>query len=115
MPNDVPNDVSNDVRRVEHQTIEMKINTNQVFNNASEDDVKLYFRSQFTNNYKVEENELKKIIDKDVQHHDKDKHVKLLIYYKKIKVKNLFMKDKTTNINTTNNVDIHIRKLQRDL
>ena len=34
-----------DVRRVKHQTPEIKINSNQDFNNASEDDIKLYFRS----------------------------------------------------------------------
>ena len=96
------NNLIDDVRRVEHQTPEMKINENQDYNNAPEDDIKLYFRSQFTNNYKVEENELKKIIDKDVQQYDKDKHVKLLIYYKNRKVKNLFIKSKTTNIKTTN-------------
>ena len=73
--------------RVEHQTPEIEINKNQNFNTSSEDDIKLYFRCQFTNNYKVEEKELKKIIDKDVQNHDKDKHVKLLTYYKNTKVK----------------------------
>ena len=69
----------------------MKINNNQYSNNAPEDDIKLYFRSQFTNNYKVDEKELKKIIDKDVHHHDKDKHVIFLIYYKNRKVKNVFI------------------------
>ena len=88
------NNLSNDVRRVEHQTPDIKINTNQDINNSSEDDIKLYFRSQFTNNYKVEEKELNKIVDKDVQHHDKVKHVKLLIYYKNSKVKKLFIKNK---------------------
>ena len=48
------------------------------------------------------ENNLKINIDKDVQHHDKDKHVKLIKYHKKRKVKNLFIKKKTTNIKLTN-------------
>ena len=65
------NNLTDDVRRVEHQTPEIKINKNQDSNNAPDDDIKLYFGSQFTNNYKVEEKEFKKIIDKDVQHHDK--------------------------------------------
>ena len=97
------NNLTNDARRVEHQTPEMKIKKNQDFNNALKDDIKLYFRSQFTNkeNDKVEEKELKTIIDKDVQHHDKDKHVKFLIYYKNRKVKNLFIENKT-NIKSTN-------------
>ena len=38
----------------EHQAPEIKINKNLDFNNASKDDIKLYFCSQFTNNYKVE-------------------------------------------------------------
>ena len=92
------NNLTNDVRWVGHQTPEMKINKNQHFNNAPEVDIKLYFRSQFTNNYKVAEKELKKIIDKDVQHHDKDKYVKLFIYYKNWKVKKMFIKNKTTLI-----------------
>ena len=74
------NNVTNDVRRVEHQTPEIKINTNQDINNSTEDDIKLYCRSQFTNNYQVEEKELNKIIDKDVQHHDKDKHARKTSY-----------------------------------
>ena len=95
--------------RVEHQTPEIKINKNQNFNIASEDDIKLYFRSQFTNNYKVEEKEFKKIIDKDVQNHDKDKHVKLLTYYKNTKVKKMFIaknntNNKTSNLSENNNV-----------
>ena len=49
--------------------------------------MKLYFCSQFTINNKVEEKEFKKIIDEDVQHHDKDNHVKLLINYKNRNVK----------------------------
>ena len=44
------NNRANDVRRVEHQTPEMKINKNQDSNNAPEDDIKLYFPSQLTNN-----------------------------------------------------------------
>ena len=71
-------------------------------NNAPEDDNKLYFRSQFNINYKVEERELNKIIDNDVQHRDKDKDVKLLIYYKNRKVKNLPIRNKASNIKTTN-------------
>ena len=86
----------------ELKTPEMKINKNQDFNNITEDDIKLYFRCQFTNNYKVEEKELKKIIDKDVQHQNKDKHVKFLIYYKNRKLKTLFIKNKITNFKTTN-------------
>ena len=81
------NNLTDDVRRVEHQTPELKINNNQHFNNAPEDDIKLYFRSRFTNNNKVEEKDFKKIIDKEVQHHDKDKRVKLLKSYKNRKVK----------------------------
>ena len=69
------NSLTNDVRRVDHQTPEIKINKNPDFNNAPEDDIKLYFCSQFTNNYKVVEKELNKIIDKDVQHRDIDKHI----------------------------------------
>ena len=70
------NNLPDDVRRIEHQTPEIKINKNLDSNNAPEDDIKLYLSSRFTINYKVEEKELKKIIDKDVQH--KDKHIKLL-------------------------------------
>ena len=33
------NNLTDDVRRVEQQTPEMKINKNQDFNNASEDDI----------------------------------------------------------------------------
>ena len=95
------NNLTSDVRRVEHQTPEIKINRNEYFNNASEDDIKLYFSSQFINNYKVEEKEFKKLIDTDEQYHDKDKHVKLPIYYKNRKAKNLFIKNKTTNNKTT--------------
>ena len=40
--------------------------------------------NSFNNNSnKVEE--IEKIIDKDLQHHDKYKNLKLLIYYEKIK------------------------------
>ena len=51
------------------------------------------------NNYKVEK-KMKKIIAKDVQHHDKDKHVKFLIYYKNIIF--LLKQYSNTNIKTPN-------------
>ena len=45
---------------------------------------------------------MKSKIRTHVQHHEKDKHVQLLIYYKHRKVKKLFIKNKTTNNETTN-------------
>ena len=50
-------------------------------------------------NYKAEK-KLKKIMDKDAQYHDKNKHVKLLIYYKNIFF--LLKQNSNTNIKTPN-------------
>ena len=62
------NNLTDDVIRVEHQTPEIKINKNQDSIIMHQKMILNYISicSQFTNNYKIEEKQLKEIIDKDV-------------------------------------------------
>ena len=46
-----------------------------------------------TNNHKIEEKELNKIVHRDIRHHDESKKVELRIYYNNRKVKSLFIKN----------------------
>ena len=49
-----------------------------------------------TNNYRREQNTLKRIIHNYVKHNNQGKKITFLIYYKKRKIKNLFIKNNTT-------------------
>ena len=89
------NNLTDDVRRVGQQTISkwklirtktLMLYQKIILNYISEVNILI-------TTHKLKEKELKKIIDKDLQHHDKDKHLKLLIYYKNRKVKKLFVKN----------------------
>ena len=86
-------------------------NTNDTRNNESnrsqddgDEDIKIYFKNQMTNNYHREENTLKRIIHNDVKHNNQGKKIQFLIYYKKRKLKNLYIKNNTTKCKDDYNV-----------
>lgn len=56
--------------------------------------IELYFENQMTSNYKVEERQLQDIIRKHVQTTNESKYLKLSIFYKNRKLKNLLIKNK---------------------
>lgn len=66
-----------------------------VNNEALVEGTQLYFENQMSSNYKIEERHLKDIIKKHVKTTDEKKFVKLYIYYKNKKLKNLLIKNKT--------------------
>ena len=59
--------------------------------------VNLYFRGQMSSNYKVEEEQLKQIVTKNVKVVSDEDRINLLIYYKNKKLRNLFIKNKISS------------------
>ena len=74
----------------------------------NEEDIKIYFRSQMTNDFKLEEKILKKIINNDVKHHNQEKKIKFLIYYKNRKIKHMFIRNNITRRKEDCNVDYNV-------
>ena len=68
-------------------------------NSQEKTDVTLYFESQMTQNYKQDENQLKAIINSNIRPVAVNDRVKLIIYYKSRKLKNLFIKNNMHNSN----------------
>ena len=56
--------------------------------------VQIFYEGQMCCNYKIEEKQLTNIIDKHVQPIDENHKIKLQIYYRNKKLKNLFIKNK---------------------
>ena len=86
-------------------------NKNDTRNNESnrsqadnDEDNKIYFKNQMTNDYRREENTLKRIIYNDLKHHNQGKKIKFLIYYKNRKVKTLFIKNNSNKCKDDYNV-----------
>ena len=65
--------------------------------------IKLYFQGQMCKNYKVEEKQLKYIINKNVKPTSDDNKLELVVYYKTRKLKELFIKNKTATPNSIAN------------
>lgn len=61
--------------------------------------IELFFQGQMCSNYKVEEKQLKTIIEKNVQPVDDNHHISLRIYYKNKKLHNLFIRNKPISTN----------------
>ena len=59
--------------------------------------IKLYYEMQMTDNYKEEEKQLEAIVTKNIAPRDHSKEVKLMIYYKNKKLKQLFIKNCVTS------------------
>lgn len=84
------------------QTIDREINrfiTSKIDSPLTPDpppppDTRLYFEHQMTSNYKNEEKSLHNIIDKHIKPTNPSAKVKLIIYYRNRKLRNLFIKNK---------------------
>ena len=70
--------------------------------------IQLYFQNQMTTNYKVEERQLEDIIKKHVHTTNEEKVLKLSIYYKNKKLKNLFIKNNIANNNNDHTQRHHV-------
>lgn len=68
------------------------------------EDIKLYFRNQMSNSYKMTEKELQKIIYSNVEHRNPLNRINLLIYYKNKKLKNLFIRNNNNKSTSDFNV-----------
>ena len=55
--------------------------------------IKLYYRSQFHPNYKIDERVMKEIVNNNVKPIDQQSEISLIIYYKNKKTHNLIMKN----------------------
>ena len=90
------------------QTIDKAINnfiSQKITNNIKSDNIRtidIYYKNQMTSYYKNDEKQLQKIISKYIKPKEPDKKVKLLIYYKTRKLKNLLIKN---NLNHIENKD----------
>ena len=62
--------------------------------NQAENYIKVYYKSQFHVNYKIDEKVIKEIINRGV---DSNMKLKLIIYYKNCKISNLIIKNDQTN------------------
>lgn len=69
-------------------------NVQDVSNNTNSKKIKFYYEGQMSNNYKVEEKQLKNIVAKHVKPVKEEEIVELCIYYKNKKLKNLFIHNK---------------------
>lgn len=63
--------------------------------NDKQGDVKLFYRNQMTDTYKIAEKEIQKIVHQDVVPTHPNSDLKLFIYYKNKKLKSLFIKNNT--------------------
>ena len=63
----------------------------------------LYFQGQMCKNYKVEEKQLSSIIDKNVKPTNEDDKLKLIVYYKTRKLRELFIRNKPISPKTIAN------------
>ena len=64
----------------------------------------VYYKNQMTNYYKNEEKHLQKIIPKFIKPKEPDKIVKLLIYYKTRKIKNLLINKNLSHIDNKDHI-----------
>ena len=60
----------------------------------SSSNLTLYFQGQMCKNYKVEEKQLSTLIDKNVKPTNEDDKLKLIVYYKTRKLRELFIRNK---------------------
>ena len=56
--------------------------------------IKLYYRSQFHSNYKIDERVMREIVNDNIKFADQQAKIDLIIYYKNKKTHNLIMKNK---------------------
>ena len=73
-----------------------KINQTNNNNDTTNKDIKIFYRSQMSSNYQQEETKLSNIIQKNIKSVDEEKQLKIIIYYKTKKFKNLVIKNNTT-------------------
>jgi hypothetical protein len=73
-------------------------------NEKHETETKIYFCNQMSNSYKIIEKELQKIIKYSVKPTVPNGNIKLLIYYKNKKLKNIFIKNNTNKTTEDFNV-----------
>ena len=73
-------------------------------NSQKQNSIIIYYRNQYTSNFKSEETNLKNAIKKNVQPSDTTKKVEVRIYYKNRKLKSLFIKNKLFHKKTDDHV-----------
>ena len=74
------------IDRIVNEFIQQQVSQNK---NDSKESVKLFYESQMCTNYKLEEKQIRDIIKKNVKARNDDKQVKLEIYYKIRKLRNV--------------------------
>jgi hypothetical protein len=82
--------------------LDRKFNVSTV--RVNNDNITLFYRNQYTSNFKADERNLKRILLRNVQSQDPSKELKLLIYYRNRKVRSLFIKNKMYNSNAMDRV-----------
>ena len=80
-----------DTYQLHKHKLEKKCETPQPSTDHQE--IKIYYRNQFTNQYKQEEKQLKQIINSNVKPASKSNSVKLLVNYRSRKLSNLFIRN----------------------
>ena len=81
------------VESVIHKFISEKVTSSDNSTVSKPDSIELYFKNQMTLNYKQDEKQLKTILSKNLKPIDSNKKIRLVIYYKSKKLKNLFIKN----------------------
>ena len=78
--------------------------SNVAANENTQSNIDFYYRSQMVSSYKVEEDKLKKLIEENVKPIEDNSVIRLYIYYKNKKLKNLVIKNKYHKQNEEFNV-----------
>lgn len=83
-----------------------KFKDNENIDNASNNDINLYFKGHFSDNYKQKEETLRKIIMNNIEPKETKAKINVITYYKTNTIKNLVIQNnpKKVTLDQTNNV-----------
>ena len=74
--------------------LDAKINHQQRQQDETSNSIKLFYQSQMTSNYKMEEQQIKEIVEKNIKPSNPAEDIKLHIFYRNKKLRNLVMRNR---------------------
>lgn len=77
-----------------HKFLNVKLENKQQSTEPAPNSIKIFYQNQMTSNYKMEELQIKEIIDKNVKPTNSSDSIQLHIFYRNKKLKNLVIKNR---------------------